>query len=53
MPSDVGVYQELMDQVLAREWPEPDQWRTEARGKLLELLPFLSAPITTTRPRVH
>ena len=54
MASDVGVYQELMDGVLAqggarlsylaRDWPEPEQWRTEARGKLLELLAFRPRP---------
>jgi dienelactone hydrolase len=54
MQSDVGVYQDLMEQVLAqqearlsflaREWPEVNQWRTEARGKLLELLAFRPEP---------
>lgn len=54
MPSDLGVYQELADQVLAqqgrtlaytsRDWPELEQWRLEARGKLLELLAFRPKP---------
>jgi len=54
MPSDVGVYQELLDQVLsqqtsslsylARDWPEIEQWRLEARGKLLDLLAFRPQP---------
>jgi dienelactone hydrolase len=54
MPSDVGVYKEMMDQVLAqggatlsylaRDWPELSQWRMEARGKLLELLAFRPKP---------
>ena len=49
MASDVGVYQELMDRVLAqqgttlsylaRDWPELDQWRALARGKLLAVHP--------------
>jgi len=54
MASDVGVYQELMDRVmaqqpfelsyLAREWPELATWRVQARGKLLELLAFAPKP---------
>ncbi len=54
MQSDVGVYREMMHQVLAqqgatlaylaRDWPEPDQWRALARGKLLELLAFTPRP---------
>lgn len=55
MPSDLGAYQELVDQVLAsqgrtlayttRDWPEVEQWRLEARGKLLELLAFRPRPV--------
>lgn len=54
MASDVGVYQELIDRVmaqqpaelsyLARDWPELSTWRALARGKLLELLAFQPAP---------
>lgn len=54
MPSDMGVYQELVDEVLsqqgatlsylARDWPEMNIWRAEARGKLLELLAFRPKP---------
>jgi dienelactone hydrolase len=54
LASDIGVYRELLDSVLdqqgatlsylAREWPEVEQWRTEARGKLLELLAFRPKP---------
>jgi dienelactone hydrolase len=50
MTSDVGVYREILDHVLAQTGPtlsylnydgsEIAQWRTEARGKLLELLAF-------------
>ncbi len=55
MQSDIGVYQELADAVLAqgppalsylaRDWPEPDAWRVEARAKLLELLAFRPRPV--------
>jgi dienelactone hydrolase len=54
MAGDLGVYRELADQILAqqgrrlaytaRDWPEVEQWRLEARGKLLELLAFRPAP---------
>src|SRR5687767_1084713 len=50
MAGDLGVYREILDQVLAqqgatlsylaRDWPELDQWRALARGKLLGLLAF-------------
>src|SRR3954447_9631596 len=54
MAGDVGVYREILDEVLAgggarlsflaRDWPEIEQWRTEARGRLLELLAFRPKP---------
>lgn len=54
MPSDVGVYQQLLDRTLAsqgarlsylaRDWPEINQWRVRARGKLLALLAFHPEP---------
>lgn len=67
MPSDVGVYREMMDEILAqqgarlsylaRDWPEIDQWRAEARGKLVELLAFRPKPAPldarTDRSIVH
>jgi hypothetical protein len=53
--SDVGVYSGILDEVLsqqgaelsylARDWPEIDQWRTEARDRLAELLAFRPAPV--------
>jgi dienelactone hydrolase len=52
--SDLGVYQQLANDVLAesgaklsylaRDWPELEAWRTEARGKLFELLAFRPKP---------
>ncbi len=54
MNSDVGLYQEIMDEIIARQpaelsylaraWPDLAAWRTRARGKLLELLAFEPEP---------
>ena len=54
MGRDLGEYQGVLDEVLAgqgpglaflaREWPEVDAWRAEAREKLLELLAFTPRP---------
>jgi dienelactone hydrolase len=54
MTADTGIYRELLDDVLAeqgaslaylsRDWPELETWRTEARGKLHELLAFRPKP---------
>ena len=62
MPADVGIYKDLLDQVLAqqgarlsylaRDWPELETWRTEARGKLFELLAFRPRPAPLA-PRVE
>src|SRR4051794_39250874 len=64
MAGDVGVYRELLDQVLAqqgatlsylaRDWPEVDAWRSLARGRLLELLAFTppAAPLQARRERL-
>jgi dienelactone hydrolase len=63
MQSDLGVYRPLLDQVLtgqgatlsylARDWPEPDIWRAQARGKLLDLLAFTppAAPLDARQER--
>ncbi len=50
MPGDLGPYREILDQVLlqnrpayaysAQKWADVEHWRTEARGKLHELMAF-------------
>jgi dienelactone hydrolase len=55
MPRDLGGYHDLFAtcfaeaqfrlSYLAREWPELELWRQEARGKLLELLSFRPRPV--------
>jgi dienelactone hydrolase len=46
---DIGIYYDMLKSIapkepslsyLAKEWPNVDTWRTEARGKVIELLNF-------------
>ena len=49
MKPDLGIYYEMLDQIattkpslsfLSKEWPKVDEWRRQARSKVLELLAF-------------